>query len=225
MYDSIVQNARKSNRKVDSTTYECHHILPRSLGGDDNPENLVLLTFREHYLAHTLLPKFTIGKDKMKMCFALHTFFHFSYDRRYYKIHSRLYEAHKKMFVQACKDRQPYTDDAQHIFKHRKSLDEFKGTKSEFRVYSGLSPQEIYNITSNSIRHSKGWGIFLDEEGVFSYEKKINYTPLENKVCEHCSKSVSPGNYTRWHGDNCKVIDKEGHDKRTKQIANLANIR
>lgn len=25
------------------------------------------------------------------------------------------------------------------------------------------------------------------------------------KTCEHCYKSISPSNYARWHGDNCKL--------------------
>lgn len=35
--------------------YEKHHILPRSMGGDDAPENMVYLTLREHFVAHLLL--------------------------------------------------------------------------------------------------------------------------------------------------------------------------
>jgi hypothetical protein len=31
---------------------------------------------------------------------------------------------------------------------------------------------------------------------------------LKKKTCRYCNKSVSPGNYARWHGDNCK----ENHD-------------
>ncbi|MDM0042167.1 HNH endonuclease signature motif containing protein [Variovorax sp. J22R193] len=36
---------------------EAHHILPRSLGGKDEPGNLVYLTVKEHYLVHLLLWK------------------------------------------------------------------------------------------------------------------------------------------------------------------------
>jgi hypothetical protein len=36
---------------------EVHHILPRCLGGTDNPLNLVKLTAEEHYVAHQLLVK------------------------------------------------------------------------------------------------------------------------------------------------------------------------
>jgi hypothetical protein len=37
--------------------YEIHHIVPRCIGGDDSAENLVKLTYREHYIAHMLLHK------------------------------------------------------------------------------------------------------------------------------------------------------------------------
>lgn len=49
-----------STRKTQSTespVYDRHHILPRSLGGSNNSSNLVLLTPREHYVAHRLLTK------------------------------------------------------------------------------------------------------------------------------------------------------------------------
>jgi hypothetical protein len=36
---------------------EKHHIVPRCMGGTDDPENLVQLTPEEHYLAHQLLIK------------------------------------------------------------------------------------------------------------------------------------------------------------------------
>lgn len=45
-----------SKKKLDFYT-EKHHIIPRSLGGGNNHENLVLLTAREHLLTHRLLWK------------------------------------------------------------------------------------------------------------------------------------------------------------------------
>lgn len=36
---------------------ERHHIVPRSLGGGDEPENLVRLTAEDHFFAHLLLAK------------------------------------------------------------------------------------------------------------------------------------------------------------------------
>lgn len=49
---------------------EIHHIIPRSLGGNDEETDLVTLTAREHYLAHKLLCKITHGNDRYKMLWA-----------------------------------------------------------------------------------------------------------------------------------------------------------
>lgn len=42
--------------------YEVHHIVPRSLGGTDEKENLIKLTPRQHYIAHWMLWKAYRGK-------------------------------------------------------------------------------------------------------------------------------------------------------------------
>jgi len=44
------------NQRIDGY-FEKHHILPRSLGGSDDASNLILLTSRQHYLAHWMLWK------------------------------------------------------------------------------------------------------------------------------------------------------------------------
>jgi 5-methylcytosine-specific restriction endonuclease McrA len=36
---------------------EVHHIIPKSFGGPNTSENLVILSLREHYIAHLLLIK------------------------------------------------------------------------------------------------------------------------------------------------------------------------
>ena len=58
------------NRVLDCYT-EKHHIIPRCMGGDDSVENLVVLTAREHYIAHLLLTKCTSSVYKQKMSYAL----------------------------------------------------------------------------------------------------------------------------------------------------------
>lgn len=70
-YQNIIENAKSSCRsKSDGVYYELHHILPRSLGGNDSIDNLVLLTYKEHFICHHLLCKFTSGLDKSKMIYA-----------------------------------------------------------------------------------------------------------------------------------------------------------
>lgn len=53
-YNKLIERAR--NRKLESYT-ERHHIVPKSIGGEDTKENLVNLTAREHFIAHILLVK------------------------------------------------------------------------------------------------------------------------------------------------------------------------
>lgn len=59
IYDALVEKARV--RGLDKSQhegyFEIHHINPRCLGGGDDPENLVMLTAREHYVAHLILAK------------------------------------------------------------------------------------------------------------------------------------------------------------------------
>ena len=57
-------------RKQIPEIIERHHIIPKSLGGDNSRENLVLLSPREHFICHLLLPKFTTGESRSKMCYA-----------------------------------------------------------------------------------------------------------------------------------------------------------
>lgn len=49
---------------------EKHHIKPKCLGGSNEKSNIVKLTYREHFLVHWLLTKFTKGKNKGKMIHA-----------------------------------------------------------------------------------------------------------------------------------------------------------
>lgn len=205
---------------------EKHHIVPKSLGGSDDEDNLVYLLPREHYVAHTLLTKMLVGKDKRKMTFALHTFFHFNKQRKL-DFTSRQYEYHREQFAVACKGRVPHTKPNVYRFKHRKSLEEFVGTISEFRHHTSLTSQEVnwLRVASTdetvSTRWIKDWGIWVDILQKWSYNKKFKSTPHPRVACEHCNKEVSPGNYSRWHGDKCKEVDDDGHYDRTRQVATI----
>lgn len=55
IHDRIILNA--TNRVKPDCYCENHHILPRSMGGNDDKTNIVALTAREHFLIHWLLYK------------------------------------------------------------------------------------------------------------------------------------------------------------------------
>lgn len=100
--------------------YEEHHIVPISIGGSDEPYNKVLLTAREHYLAHYLLLKFTEGKSRESMSSA---FFLMSHIKRYgKKISSRQYE----ILREDVSKRQSIISKNQHNNKGKKMSEEQK---------------------------------------------------------------------------------------------------
>jgi hypothetical protein len=72
IYNDIIDRSKQRGwtRKNAGIYVEQHHIIPRSLGGDDSKDNLVFLTAREHFLAHWLLYKITTGIEKSKMASA-----------------------------------------------------------------------------------------------------------------------------------------------------------
>ena len=55
VYDAIIERAKARERP--NERLEIHHIVPLSLGGADDVENLVALTIREHYVAHLVFDK------------------------------------------------------------------------------------------------------------------------------------------------------------------------
>lgn len=72
IYSDLMSSRQAMARvKVVGDGLERHHILPKCMGGSKDKANLVLLTYREHFIAHWLLVKMTEGKIKAKMSFAL----------------------------------------------------------------------------------------------------------------------------------------------------------
>lgn len=67
IYDQLIQMRREEilkKRKLNDPEYvycEAHHIIPKCLGGSDDKTNIILLTAREHYIAHLLLRRIYPG--------------------------------------------------------------------------------------------------------------------------------------------------------------------
>lgn len=80
---------------------ETHHIIPKSLGGSNAKQNLIILSAREHYIAHKLLTKCTSGKNKEKM---IHAFWGMNNrcinNSKYSFISSKDYESARKLFLE-----------------------------------------------------------------------------------------------------------------------------
>lgn len=63
-YIAIIRKALSENReKKSGVYYESHHIIPRCMGG----KQTILLTAKEHFICHLLLPFFTRNENRFKM--------------------------------------------------------------------------------------------------------------------------------------------------------------
>lgn len=95
IYNQIIERAR--NRVLVDYS-EKHHIFPKCLGGTDNKDNLVRLTYREHFICHWLLCK--IYPKNYKIIHAFSRMIHFSLknSERSLLLTSRHFETVKKYY-------------------------------------------------------------------------------------------------------------------------------
>jgi hypothetical protein len=95
-YYSIIRRAK--SRDI-SGYKERHHIIPKSLGGSNDKENLVDLTAREHFICHLLLTKITEGKNKRSMIFALNALSTLENEHQI-RHRSRMYDLSRRLFAE-----------------------------------------------------------------------------------------------------------------------------
>lgn len=94
-YFGIIYNAKGKER----TGYtEKHHIVPKSIGGNNSADNLVVLTAREHFICHWLLTKMVkTKKQKYQMWNAFSCMlYRENNNQERYKVSSHTFENLKK---------------------------------------------------------------------------------------------------------------------------------
>lgn len=103
-YYSIINNAK--SRRLDLGTYvERHHIIPKSLGGSNDKDNIVALTAREHLICHRLLIKITTGVARRKMATAAWRMAFSCKQHKRHKVSARAYESIKIEVANAARER------------------------------------------------------------------------------------------------------------------------
>jgi hypothetical protein len=95
-YNQLVEQARVRALTNDNNT-ETHHVVPKSLGGSNVRDNLVVLTAREHFVCHWLLTKMVVEtKQKYQMWNAFSCMLYRELPgKQRYKVSSRIFESIK----------------------------------------------------------------------------------------------------------------------------------
>lgn len=94
IYNALVEKAkvRGLDKSQHEGYFEIHHIVPRSVGGTNEADNLVMLTGREHFIAHMLLWKIYPKVPALAYAAMMMS------NRAISKVNSYLYEALKEDF-------------------------------------------------------------------------------------------------------------------------------
>jgi hypothetical protein len=185
---------RSKSRTLTEGYTETHHIIPKSLGGLNQPSNLSVLTGREHFLCHWLLTKMIKGPYVHKMNKALLIMSSRN------KISSRLYEKlgentrgvpmsqeskQKLSQTKKLKNHTPWNKGVPRTEQEKKSISkaclEARLTKPVWNKGKKHSLETLERIREKAVRRT-------------------------NITCKHCNMSCSPSNHKRWHGDNCKSL-------------------
>lgn len=95
-YDIVTYAKLQLGRTKNNGYFENHHIIPRSMGGTNNKDNMVMLTAREHFICHMLLTKMT-DNNGMRIAFGMML----NWSKKYKPNASKIYEYGKKCSSEA----------------------------------------------------------------------------------------------------------------------------
>lgn len=216
-YYSIIQ--RSAERTSEIICVEKHHIIPRSLGGSDNVENLARLTPREHFICHWLLSKMTSGQDKIRMMYALLSMRRENrYQQRYRtKITSRVYNQIRLFLASQNFPSKKKGRTYEEMYGAEKALEYKQKIKSKRKnqIFTKERNQKISNANTGRIRPSVSIESRLERSKRMTGQKQLasitkkradamRGEPKKVIKCPHCLKEGGTGAMARWHFDNCK---------------------
>ena len=71
LYYRIIAKHGRQEKPGDDNYYERHHIIPRSMGGNDEQQNLIYVRVRVHFLLHVLLAKAVQSQYRKRACWCV----------------------------------------------------------------------------------------------------------------------------------------------------------
>lgn len=209
-YNNITEQAK--TRTIDGYT-EKHHIIPRSLGGSNNADNLVRLTAREHFVCHWLLTKMHLGEARGKMINALYLMQGKNkYQDRYInsKVYQKLQQEYSQYISNLNKGRvQSLEEKARQITaitgrKRAPFSDEWKAKMSASKL--GENNNRYGATVSNETKQKMREKALGRKQSAETIAKKIAATQgkkREKKLCPHCDQMIAVNTYSRWHSNAC----------------------
>lgn len=205
-YYNIVATAQA---RISSGYTEKHHIIPKSIGGTNEKENLVILTAKEHFICHLLLTKMTTGTQNRSMW---HAAWKMANQKRKYQdryiVTSKIYEIIKIANAKALSEsntgkpvlsRRGITNSIEHNEKLRQAnLGKTRSAESIAKQSATMTGRKRSAEFCEAV--SKGL------KGRESPTKGMEWTQLI-VTCPHCNKEGGTNGMKRYHFDNCKKLN------------------
>lgn len=177
---------------------EKHHIVPKSIIPNNN---VIALTARQHYVAHLLLIKCVNPIYRKKMVYAITAMK--MRTAKGIKFNSRIFEKLKieaNLYRSLSLTGRKHSAEAIEKIKAKRALqvisDETRKKMSAARKGRKNTPEQIEKTRRANLGSKRS-----DETKRRLREERATREPI---TCVHCGKSYFPGNFHRWHGDNCK---------------------
>lgn len=146
---------RNLNREIG---YEIHHIIPRCLDGSNDCDNLIKLSYEEHYIAHFLLWK--IGYKGMTYAFnCMCTYSNFN-SKRSFKLNAKDFALFKLEYASKVKNS--------------------SSSKGKIRINDGSKNEFVNSVDEIPI----GWkrGIYMSEESYLKIKNKRDICITNGKI-------------------------------------------
>ena len=209
MFTRLEMKISRIQEKKQGFYFEGHHIIPKCKGGGGNSNrpknnsNIVLLTAREHFLAHWLL--WRIYKDR-QMSLAFHKMMS-STNKTNRIISSRGYEEAREAFRLTNIGNKFSLGKTKVISEEQKKK---QSEKMKGRNMGDLNPSKRLEVRQKISKKLKG--VKKTEEHI----KKIIENSKIKKECPHCKDFFDVRNAAKWHFDNCLLNPNGNKREKTK---------
>jgi hypothetical protein len=224
IYNELILRAQTEYRvRKNGIYYEQHHIVPKWKNGSNDKDNLVLLTAREHFIAHKLLCKIHPKDDQA--FFSVWRMMHpqTTYHVRDYIINSREYQYYREEYIKRISLRNSGNGNPMYGIK---LVPWNKGKKTgpiseEIKRKIGLGNKNkiVSDETKRKISQSnKGKKISKETKEKISKALKGISKPCKEETkqklrkpkkllqCPHCNKIGGEPQMHQWHFQNCKKL-------------------
>lgn len=197
-YNQLIETRKILNRvKGSGVYYESHHVLPKWMGGSNDKSNLVLLTAKEHFIAHMLLWKHYRDRSS---ALAFHKMAKSNNKNQIRKFTSVQFEKARLAFVETQTGDKNWTRINGSPNKGKSNVNKGKVLGKRDWMTGDNNPaksiESRLKISQSLTGHKKTPEHLKKLNDIFHSKPKL--------ICQHCLYTVDYRNFGRWHGINCK---------------------